>query len=445
MKKHLHLVALLVAPFLLLDDLRSMSSAAPPPIQAYGYVTGRLHMIYGVGGWCRPSHQNCNGALYTDAHFNQSWPLVRMKVYVINTSVSPEYVMGIGETDHTGTYKIAWQGYGGGSFIIRYYYEHRDNTFTVNTSSGGRWSSYCSQSVAIQHGTTSSKPQRIKDCTIGSVASPHSQSNTYAHAERTWFAFQHSNNLRTSISNIKIRMDAGNDCSSSGSCARASESAILLGVDAWRNGHTLSHEFGHIASHRASQGYIIGHLAAIGDDSTGLPSDRDGAGWHNTSAEYRGTAAHEAIATALGQTGNWLATAADPIHCNSSSTCTPSSNNRMEHELTACTDYSPEAHGRRHRDIVRYFWDLYDSNIDTCGGVSERIGGGVWQLADMLLAFPGGRNGGEKNEHWSCANFIFSICWPDDADQRNTQDFKQNFQRMSGVDTTALLNCNCAH
>ncbi|MFM2416719.1 MAG: hypothetical protein RL385_1442, partial [Pseudomonadota bacterium] len=374
-------VAIRVAAFVV--SLLSHNSVANA---ASGTVSGTLRFVQNNGQYCDDTVVTCTGTKYPRSEFHQSQPVKNVIVYA--RRASDNVTLGWGYTDSAGQFSFSWtdnlSGTGNVSAQIIWRGEHRDNRFNLKNTSGGFWILWSNQTLI--HGG----PTPVGSPTWGTATSPNAIANLYDGASKMWEnSLSQSNRMSTYFTGINITAWA------SSTSTNGKEVGITID-SAYSNHQAVMHEMGHSASYLASrdQNRNVGYESCYPDPGTGC-------GWSRHGEEWASIRFEEALATHLATVGLYFSSATSPFYCTGSAPCT-NNNDNLENAVTCTT-----ADARHPHDLMRYFWDTYDSSL----------GRGVWEIIDTVQAFDNGTGEKQKNEPWNSSG------GRDDADGRSGTDF----------------------
>lgn len=398
---------------------------------ANGVISGRLSYVNDSSGWC-PAGNACTGWKFLQSQTTRpDGDGVRFTKLVLRNSAGT--VIGQSSTGGSGNYTLSWTGASSLSNCrLEWWGEDSTRMFILESSEAP----YFILIPTLNNNTTAASPQPV-----GGIWTRLDGANAANNASDMVTAFLGSAILSNDVHGVRLRTNSST-CASG--CARWYEASKEGRIYLPANGGfdrlaRVLHEFGHIATYNGSRDRTISWET---DSTNGFAYDRDGSDWTNTSREYFGTAAQEALATALGARGNYSpnATAPEPTQCGATGgSCPVNSGTRMETEPTCGLDFN-----RQHQNIVRWFWDLMDTSADTCGAAtSDNTALSIGAMIDMLRRFPNGRGNHQKSEQVCCVTFLFTFeCSTCDSEVgRNVFDYHQHMP----AGTQDLRSCNCVN
>lgn len=387
-----------------------------------GYIAGTIKHFNRIGNYC-PSSSNCTGAKYTQSEYNTALPVKNAKVTlnVVFNQGSGETVIpiGTGSTNSNGYYKFYWYinpsdwtNYTtNGVFQLRWNPAHKDNRFTIKSSSGGTWFFWGSVS-SLTSGTTYNSPQSLGTKQWGSSNSPNALTNLYEGAERMWENLSTSSRMNTYFTGIDIIAWDDSECSTS--CAYGDDKRIVIDSEgsAYKPQGRVMHEMGHIASHLASRDQSVKTCANL--RSSYNYATQTNFGWELDSQENGCIQFEEGLATFFADTAFYSQDAVSPATCISDGIC-----NLMLEPSSGAVGTCASGEDRWALTVDRFLWDLYDNNIDF---TSETFSYTLDDLINVIYEFPNGTDDYQKNEPWNST--LTSVV---DLDGRSGTDYLYHF------------------
>lgn len=417
MRSTIRLVFVRVAASLL------MLSVSEAWAERWGTVSGSYNLYQNQGNFC-PSSRVCTGAKYLQSQYQTYMPVADTRIYVLRASDGA--ILGQGSTDASGNFSVGWYDPSASSSTVAvnvvWRGEHRDGRFNLRTASGGVWQFNSPVFSVAAYQTTN-----IGWWTWGVSGAPNGLANLYDGARRGWVSsLSQSNRMNAYFSNVEIRAFDSATCPTS--CANGDSNRITMDDNsAYSPQARVMHEMGHIASYRASRDQS--YLQA--GNQTCYPNTNTGCGWGLDTGEWASVAFEEGMATFLADVALYWPSATAPHTCISAGACGTGVFNLEASEGTSCA----ADRNRYPLNNNRYFWDVYDSNVDYTG---ENLSRGVWEVIDTIHAADNGYENRQKSEVY----YQFIFVWVDDVDGRSAIDFRENWITWGTNSSTQLAN-NC--
>jgi hypothetical protein len=357
-----------------------------------GTVSGTLWFYNKNGSFC-PTNASCTGATYKQSSYNTYIALPEVTVQIIRAANGA--VIGTGSTNSAGNYQITWNSAadpGNLSAKLRVVWKHKTGRFEFHTLGNTPHLPVPGFDITLPltAGTTVGAPQ-IKNWNIGSAAMPEKMSNLHWAAWRMFGKMLESTRMLQNLVNVDIlafEAPSNGPVTTSVTCAKSSCAYIARFSDAperpaWAEkrltlvldgfGSTpytpmkIMHELGHLADFSAGPGTASFHgvRRETGYDYLGSSS------WSMTSTEYAPTALTEGFASFLAMSAFYDGSGTVAYHCMGNGVvanqehCYPpdSAWGSMAIAMEAkATCSSPK--GRHPYNVMRYFWDIYDTHVD---------------------------------------------------------------------------------
>lgn len=264
----------------------------------------------------------------------------------------------------------------------------------------------------------------VGSCSYGSNGSPNAIASVYY----TGYAFLKNtanamDRVKSGFTNVGVRMV--NTASNTWGWDKVIN---ITGTTRVEHGFaTTMHEMGHVAQAMASRNRYLGPDSS--NKGAGIVYNACGGNstWaFDSSDECKNVILHEGAAESFAFMARMRGGSANPCtsRVSRAEECADG-DSTFNLESNVC----PSSGRAEARQVVRYFWDTFDSSGNTDKDNYDE----AW------YRFPNGRDNREKSEDWCCT---FWTCSPCNPDQRQTNDFDYHLELVTGNDTT-LLNTHC--
>jgi hypothetical protein len=443
-----------------------------------GYLAGYVTFLNSNGNFCDGT-ADCTGSTYTANEYQHNTsgtpdtPIRNAEIYVRDDN---QNVVGMGNTDDNGRYKLKWRALRGTGhdtpsspkLWVEIWARHKDGRFYVADVNGGiSWGQL--GPVLAQSGTTSNSWQTISFF----FSAPNYYFNTYWALEKMWReTLSPAGAAFVNVTNVEVRgfPDLANPIpgfipGDSSEQPIALSSASLKRIRLARNFNVAGaspqsaamHEMGHIVAYQMKPWSSQGLNYDWSDPS--VPDTMDA--WKLESPEWGRTAFEEAFATHLANITLWRPNAVLPTSCeHTAGSCYGSGGSvedRRNVELTLypyATNHCPSFGDRTMVNEQRFLWDIYDDHNDADGDDYSAAAAGEYVRHITLFAFyKPGTDAFELNEPYADQlddrfdqglDTGYPTSGAFDQEVRASVSYENNYRQIVGRDLDLLRISNCS-
>lgn len=384
---------------------------------ASGRIRGYFKFRQHSGGYCDSATHNCSGAKYLASELGTAQPIEHAKIYIKDQDNKQ---IGTCSTSSSGYYSCYWYRSQIPSFVRAYFhFEEKDLRFKVVQSNGNRYY-WRSNKQYVSQG---------ENRYIGTITIPkHALAVLYDSARTMYYeSMERSGLMRNEFDDIVIKYPDTSCSSSSNNVACANKRTVKIpnSTKAYQT-FVMAHELGHVAD-------WISNPRKLGSGTYCYPSTSgSGCGHDLDSAEWRGHALVEGMATFLGASAWYDHNAPEPMSCFfTTGACLDETVQEVE-TARSCAALL----GRREYMSTRYIWDIYDPTKSNEPG--DTIDANFHDIVDGIAAIPAGYDWGEAESMYNAAGTQIT-----EWDSLHQWEWNQNFESSQGFNSSTVYYHNC--